>query len=541
MNSEDFKWYDRRELFERYEDGEYMILNENGKNVGKYYNYDLNKWDFNKRSKIDLKYIRYEFSCFDDREIEMVFGWNNIDKIGKFLYLIYKKSITKKIDNEDGEKWVYVDKNEDEKQILGSDYFLNIRLKLEELKLIKIKVGKLNRYKKEVLLYRLNEKFYSCIKREVWIRNRSLNKKLSLRYKNKINEDDLIRNEVENCKFLEIIDSKYDLDGIIDKRIKRKKKEYYEKSRYDFEGDRKIKNYENKILKYDTINRNEINNRFELLRLNIKEIKFGENDLIYRDKNYGGRIYNIINCVDKEFRELLRLDGEKLVEVDMVCGYVSLLYRLFKVIENENNLYNNELDIEIRNKVGDVNGFDFIHYYKNLVYEVRDGIDFYLFIYFNLISDVNLFGDKKDRVGRKEVKKENRNYIKGLVINLINGKDEFLKNKRFIDNKYDYRELCELIFKKNGFECLSKLKGIEIDFKFGYNYYGYEKYKNISKILNLYEVEIMNEKSKLLMREDIKYISLFDGLLVKESDKDRVLKILNGNCKVDKEGIIKFK
>ena len=28
-------------LYERYEDGEYMILNENGKNVGKYYNYDL--------------------------------------------------------------------------------------------------------------------------------------------------------------------------------------------------------------------------------------------------------------------------------------------------------------------------------------------------------------------------------------------------------------------------------------------------------------------------------------------------------------------
>ena len=98
-----------------------------------------------------------------------------------------------------------------------------------------------------------------------------------------------------------------------------------------------------------------------------------------------------------------------------------------------------------------------------------------------------------------------------------------------------------MIFKKSGFECLSKLKEVEIDFKFGNNYYGYEKYKNISKILNLYEVEIMNEKSKLLMREDIKYISLFDGLLVKESDKDRVLKILNGNCRVDKEGIIKFK
>ena len=69
---------------------------------------------------------------------------------------------------------------------------------------------------------------------------------MNLRYKNKINEDDLIRNEVENCKFLEIVNGKYDLDRIIDKRIKRKKKEYYEKSRYDFEGDRKIKNYEGK-------------------------------------------------------------------------------------------------------------------------------------------------------------------------------------------------------------------------------------------------------------------------------------------------------
>lgn len=542
MKSEDFIWYDRKELYERYEDGEYMILIENGKNVGKYYNYDLNKWDYNKRSKIDLKYIRYEFSCFDDREIEDEFGWSNIDKIGKFLYLIYKKSITKKVSNEDDDKWIYIDKNEDEKQILGNDYFLNFRGKLEELKLIKIKVGKLNRYKKEVLLYRLNERFYSCIKREVWIRNRGLNKKLNLRYKNKINEDDLIRNEIENCKFLEIVNSEYDLDRIIDKRIKRKKKEYYEKSRYDFEGDRKIKNYENKILKYDTINRNEINDRFELLRLNIKEIKFGENDLIYRDKNYGGRIYNIVNCVDKEFRELLRLDGEKLVEVDMVCGYISLLYRLFKVIGNENDLYNNELELEIRNKINDVNGFDFINHYKKLIYEVREeGIDFYTYIYLKLVT-INLFGDEKNIKKRKdeELKKKKRNYIKGLVINIINGKDDFFKNRRFIDNRYGYKELCELIFMKNGFECLSKLKEVEIDFKFGKNYYGYEKYINVSKILNLFEVEIMNEKSKLLMKEDIKYISLFDGLLVKKSDKDRVLKILNGNCRVDKEGIIKF-
>jgi hypothetical protein len=263
--------------------------------------------------------------------------------------------------------------------------------------------------------------------------------------------------------------------------------------------------------------------------------------LIYRDKNYGGRIYNIVNCVDKEFRELLRLDGEKLIEVDMVCGYVSLLYRLFKVIENENDLYNSELEKEIRNKVGNVNGFDFINHYKNLIYEVRnEEVDFYLYIYYKLFT-INLFRKEKKIEERKVLKKEKRNYVKGLVINIINGKDDFFKNRRFIDDRYNYKELCELIFMKNGFKCLNKLKEVEIDFKFGKNYYGYEKYINVSKILNLFEVEIMNEKSKLLMREDIKYISLFDGLLVKESDKDRVLKILNGNCNVDKEGIIKFK
>ena len=94
MNNELF--YNRKEVFEKYEYGFYKVFVENGKRIGKYYNSDSNKWvnRLNKK-KIEKKYLRYEFSCYDDREILKDFKWSEVDRVGKYLFIIYKKGIYK--------------------------------------------------------------------------------------------------------------------------------------------------------------------------------------------------------------------------------------------------------------------------------------------------------------------------------------------------------------------------------------------------------------------------------------------------------------
>ena len=101
------------------------------KSIKKYYNEDSNKWvtKLNKKT-IEEKYIRYEFSCFDDREIEKHFGWSNIDRVGKYIFLIYKKTIA--INKIYGKKYVYLEKINDEQKLLGYNNYQWILKKLIE-------------------------------------------------------------------------------------------------------------------------------------------------------------------------------------------------------------------------------------------------------------------------------------------------------------------------------------------------------------------------------------------------------------------------
>ena len=81
-----YKWYSRNRL---YEYGYYDIKKK------KYYNEDSGKWVSRLNKKvIEEKYIRYEFSYWDEREIEKEFGYELVERIGRFLFLLYKTVFT---------------------------------------------------------------------------------------------------------------------------------------------------------------------------------------------------------------------------------------------------------------------------------------------------------------------------------------------------------------------------------------------------------------------------------------------------------------
>ena len=71
-----YKWYNRKRL---YEYGYY----DNKKK--RYYNEDSGKWVSRLNKKvIEEKYIRYEFSVYDDRQIQRDFDYKVVDRVGKF-------------------------------------------------------------------------------------------------------------------------------------------------------------------------------------------------------------------------------------------------------------------------------------------------------------------------------------------------------------------------------------------------------------------------------------------------------------------------
>ena len=91
-----YKWYSRNRL---YEYGYYDIKKK------KYYNEDSGIWVSRLNKKvIEEKYIRYEFSYWDEREKEKEFGYELVERIGRFLFLLYKKGI--ELEKRRGNRWV---------------------------------------------------------------------------------------------------------------------------------------------------------------------------------------------------------------------------------------------------------------------------------------------------------------------------------------------------------------------------------------------------------------------------------------------------
>ena len=165
-----------------------------------------------------------------------------------------------------------------------------------------------------------------------------------------------------------------------------------------------------------------------------------------------------------------------------------------------------KFDDYIKKIVGDIDVSDFLNKYE-MCFEGNGRIDFYKYLGIEL------------GVIDKNIGEVNRKYMKGLILYLINGERGDGMRKRYLNNQFSYDEIMEKIFCKGGYEVIEKIKNSDIDFKLkGENYYGYERFKNMSRVLMSMEVLIMRGIWKKLIERKIYYISLYDGMLIKKSD-----------------------
>jgi|SaaInlStandDraft_1057018.scaffolds.fasta_scaffold44842_2 hypothetical protein len=498
------EWYNRER---EYKEGCYI----NGRG---YYNEDTNRWVSRLTKKVIVeKYIRYEFSIYDDRDIEREFGWENIDRVGKFLFLLYKSGL--EIGRLKGSRFVFVDTSNLVLGILGSKYKEIVRRLDEELNIIDIRKGK-GLFGKTKIDYKLHDEFFedTCFRRKVFIRNSRLIRFLD-RYNGKvIGLNKYLLWEFDVCKRLDLVYNIGGLNKIIEKRLNNIKINDYEQKDWDFESKRKRKN---KNIGWDDLrSKDYLDNCRSSLKLLELDIESAKNDVINfkgfgSDDNFSGRISNIINNKEKEFRKFLKIDRENLIEFDMVNGYVSLLYRIFRGIRDEEHVESSFFG-KIKECLGDLNGNDFIEKYS-ICFEgdVDKRIDFYKKVGLDLGKIENII---------------DRSYFKGLILYLINGEESDGRRKTYIDDEFEYDDLMTKVFGKGGFSVLSKLKNSVLDFRFGKKYYGFESYKNMSKILMYMEVQTMKGIWDIMITNKIDYISLYDGMLIKKSDKSSVKRIV---------------
>ncbi len=484
----------------------------------------------------------YEFEYYNIIDIENDFGKRKW-RIGKFLDLLYRKRIRLR-GNDDGDYlsvkgYVYVN-NKDIDGILGIGHSKNsIKILVDKGLIFEDDSGnKRNKFNYNYKLYffKLNDEFFNCNKKKIEIEDGVLNRYLDNRNKRVEEEfikknDDLVLWEKYCCVNSDL--NIQCLDEVIDLRVENKLNEMKEKLSWDFIGvkmknriNKNLNNIENWKTEYRNDKKNEYDNIVDDLNY-LKSNKFSDLDNIFKRDGYGKRLYNPYSRVIREYRKYIKIDNEEVVELDIKSCFLSLLYVFIKRL---NNYVDDDLVIDVKRKLNKLdgsfesrNGIEFVNKFKP-IFE-NDGI------YNNEDNNIE-FRDYYDLIrlsyGEKKYNELSRNSFKELVFKVLFSDSIIKKTIKMEDENIE--EIENRLFGIEGKILINDLRKIDlrnwIENKGG-RIKKYNRGNNISLILMIYENRVMDILRIILMDKRIKFISVFDSLLVKKSDYKKVFKLGN--------------
>ncbi len=493
------------------------------------------KYNHNNISKI------YEFECYNLIDIENDFGKRKW-RIGKFLDLLYRKRIRVR-GNEDGDicvikGYVYVS-SKDIEGILGIRHYKDsIKFLVDKGLIFKGCGNKRNKfdYNKMLTLIKLNDEFFNCNKKKIEIENGVLNRYLDKRNERVLEEfikknDDLVLWEKYCCVNSDL--NIQCLDEVIDLRVENKLNEMNEKLSWDFVGtkmkDRINKNL-NDVESWKTKYRIDKKNEYDIIvdDLNyLKSNKFSDLDNVFKRDGYGKRLYNSYSRVIREYRKYIKIDNEEIIELDIKSCFLSLLYVFIKRLNSD---IDDDLVIDVKKKLNELdgsfesrNGIEFVNKFKS-IFE-NDGI------YSNEDNSIE-FRDYYDLIrlsyGEKKNNELSRNSFKELVFKVLFSDSNIKKTIKMGDENID--EVENRLFGVEGKKLMNDLRKIDLNNWIenkGGRIKKYNRGNNISLILMNYENRVMDILRLILMDKRIKFISVFDSLLVKKSDYKKVFKLGN--------------
>ena len=308
------------------------------------------------------KYI-YEFEEFDLNNIEELYGKFRKYGVGKFLDLVYRKSIRKKNFERDSdflnnEGFVYISKIDIERYLgngkdKNGEYYWNRILKsLSKRKIIKYRRSGRNKYdfNKRLWFVRLDDKIYNSKKSRVINEDKNLVKWLNKKNEEKLNKwlgvksigdkkvgDWLVGYELNVCRRskLEI----KDLEEVINYRISNKIRELNEESKWLWISKKRKEVLVNRIIdedKWIEELKNEYRKKYEIITEDLKYLKSGEyyelSDDYFKRDEFGNRIYNVYSNVIREYRKYIKIDDEEVVEIDLKNSMICQLYYMVKLL-----------------------------------------------------------------------------------------------------------------------------------------------------------------------------------------------------------------
>tara|TARA_R110002033_G_C3887687_1_gene238526 strand:- start:1812 stop:3398 length:1587 start_codon:yes stop_codon:yes gene_type:complete len=509
--------------------------------MNKYYN----------KVRYSKKFEMYDFEFFDVEKIDFFYGEKKKYRIGKFISLIYKKCIRSR--NKDDRSYlnrngfVYVSKREIE-DLLGIRDNLKLIRSLSKSGLIKFRREGRSKYdyNKKLWFFKLDDRFYSCKKSRIKIEDDLLNrrldklnvfkkKKLGLGENIEVDKlDKFVLYELYSCKNSNL--NIQNLDEVIENRIENKLNEIRDRVSWIWISNKKRNKELSKISELENWKdeyRIELRNKYEIIIEDLDNLKNGNyielSESYFKRDNYGKRLYNLYSRVIREYRDYVKIDNEDVVELDIKSCMISLLYVFIKELNKES--VNSNLIVDVKDKLlklnnGSIenrNGSDFIDKYKI----VFDGNG----VFWSDKNEIE-FDDYYDFIrvsyGIEMYRSMSRRCFKDLLWSvLFSGK---IKSKGIKIGKENIDKIELRLLGNSGKKLINDIKKIDLRDWIkdkGGRRKKYDSGKNVSLILMMMENNLMDMIRDKLIDEDIKFISVFDSLMIKKSEGKKVLKMVN--------------
>lgn len=442
----------------------------------------------------------YDFTYYGIDSIKVDFDYKYWEKISMFITALYKKQY----DNKNCTDWerIYCD-SPMLRLYLGDDYNKIIK-RLEDLHIIELQTVVSKYDKSKTCKYiSLNQNFIE-IEGVIYTEKNLISEKYQdaiLKYFNKkICERDgvikYIETVLDTCTFsldnrdalnLEIAENKFKKESqsllnpyisVTEKikiEIKIENKEAYIKNHNNIMK----RYYENLVSKLNSIDL-------------IKKVHYN-----ITVSPFGNRISHIFSSMPKKYRKKLMIDGEEVIEIDIVSSQVAfLLINLKKWFDTD---FDSDSELELHSR----RPFEMIDKLE-MIYSKGSKLDLYKYM------ALKLHGFKT--IHDEDIRNQMKSVLTGLLFDTTN-------NPTFKD---DIREKFMIrLFGKDFFEVLQEIERLDIE---GIDI---KKHRNISALLQREESKFLYEVMNQLMTDKVMFLPLYDSLIVKKSDEQKVTEAFN--------------
>lgn len=438
----------------------------------------------------------FDFAYYSIDLIKVDFDHKYWEKIAMFLTTLYKKQF----DNRNCSDWerVYFEAKV-LRMYLGDDYNIILE-KLSELRIIELnkEVSRFNKSKNCKYLT-LNRNFIN-VDGAVYVERNLISEKYQnsiLRHfykvqKQRIGIEKYIERVLDKCTFS--LNDRNALDSeIANDKFNKESQRLENPFVSDADKAKIVKKISDKEL-FIKDHKNIMNRYYEGLLSKLNSSYFVKNfEYNINNQAFGNRISHIFSSMPKKYRKSLKIDGEEVVEIDIVSSQVAFLLILLKKwfeTDSDRRLYSNTPFMMIEK--------------LEMMYTKGCRIDLYKYMALKL-------------KGFKTIHNDNvRNEMKTVLMGLFYGSTKHKKYKGI-----DRKELISSLFGQGFFEVLEEIEKFDIE---GIND---DKHRNLSALLQREESIFLTEVMYHLMEDKILFLPLYDCLIVKKSDESKVTEAFN--------------